>query len=43
MQKLRNFEKSKLEKRNDQIFFDNIRNIDNEKCFFPRGYEDITD
>ncbi len=24
----------------DKDFFDNIRNIDNEKCFFPKGYDD---
>lgn len=35
------YKKTEFEKRNDKKFFDEIRNIDNEKCFFVRGYDDV--
>ena len=39
--KRRNFTKSPKEIKEDQKFFDEIRNIDDEKCYFPKGYNDL--
>lgn len=39
--KPRTYKKTEYEKREHEKLFDEIRNIDDEKCFFLRGYDDI--